>query len=660
MKLTKHNNTLDTNVETENQNFGIGDVSVVIEILRNRLYKHKVRTLVQEYISNGRDASREVGSKKLIKIVAPTVFDPTFKVRDYGPGISPDRMKKVFVMYGSSTKRDSNNQTGGFGIGAKSAWSYTDSFTIVTYIDGVKRTYLAHTGVNNNGRLDFLGETATKEPNGTEIQIGVSKNDIKEFTLAIRRAIHFWTEEANVTGMDLVKSDLERGLRVKDFEVISGNAVGDYNLGGWNRKVALAIDGILYPVDRDIYEKTLNTDIINGVLIVHVDVGIIDVSASREEIAISPENTKKLNDLFRKANQELDSYIQKELNSVKKIQDKIKKFVELSESFYITFDDGIYKIDTRGKFSTDLFDQVDIIRYNNRRGKLRKTFINDTTKSKNFSTKQIELKNLYFFDNSESLVKKNHRIREFLKTNDSIIVMQLKDSSKSVYNKLIKELLFKDLKTVSYTETPKTQSVRVKRRHQVFCVHSLCRWGGVEKFHTTLADNDNVWYYVEMNGNSFPQNKSDLKDVAKYLNISVCGLSKSSVLKVKGDKKFRCFNTYIKTLKPNKDQIKQIQYNLSKNKIAFYKWIDIDTIENKHLKFMSKQYEGFAGLFSSIVPLLLKSWTEHEKVIKFMRLDKEVTNLLDECKLLKYMTFIKVDKVETTFYINCKLSKGDK
>ena len=43
MKLAKHNNALKTNVETESQNFGIGDTSVVIEILRNRLYKHKIR-----------------------------------------------------------------------------------------------------------------------------------------------------------------------------------------------------------------------------------------------------------------------------------------------------------------------------------------------------------------------------------------------------------------------------------------------------------------------------------------------------------------------------------------------------------------------------------------------------------------------------------------
>ena len=52
MKLGNHNNSLETNAEFQSLTFGIGDANVVIEILRNRLYKFKIRTLVQEYISN--------------------------------------------------------------------------------------------------------------------------------------------------------------------------------------------------------------------------------------------------------------------------------------------------------------------------------------------------------------------------------------------------------------------------------------------------------------------------------------------------------------------------------------------------------------------------------------------------------------------------------
>jgi light-regulated signal transduction histidine kinase (bacteriophytochrome) len=119
MRIAGHGNKFESNQQTETQSFGIGDPSVVIEILRNRLYEHKIRTLVQEYMSNARDAHREVGQKRRIEVVAPTQLEPTFKVRDFGPGISPDRMANVFVLYGASTKRTNNTQTGGFGCSAK-------------------------------------------------------------------------------------------------------------------------------------------------------------------------------------------------------------------------------------------------------------------------------------------------------------------------------------------------------------------------------------------------------------------------------------------------------------------------------------------------------------------------------------------------------------
>ena len=82
MKMQVHSNRLQTNVQNETQNFGIGDASVVIEILRNRLYEHKIQTLVQEYICNARDAMREVGKGNAFEVTIPTHLNPVFKVRD--------------------------------------------------------------------------------------------------------------------------------------------------------------------------------------------------------------------------------------------------------------------------------------------------------------------------------------------------------------------------------------------------------------------------------------------------------------------------------------------------------------------------------------------------------------------------------------------------
>jgi len=144
MKLALHNNSFESNIEVESQNFGIGDVGVVIGLLRKNVYQHRIRTLTQEYLSNGRDSQREAKTSKRMIVSIPNELSPVLKVRDFGVGITPDRMANIFIKYGSSSKRKTNGQTGGFGIGGKSCFSYTDSFTIISITGGIKRTYVAH------------------------------------------------------------------------------------------------------------------------------------------------------------------------------------------------------------------------------------------------------------------------------------------------------------------------------------------------------------------------------------------------------------------------------------------------------------------------------------------------------------------------------------
>src|ERR1017187_6705455 len=93
--------------------FSIGDIETVIEILRNKLYQFPIRTLTQEILSNAKDACWEVGnSEGQIEITVPTKMEPVLKIRDYGPGLSPERVAEVFVKYGASTKRNSATQIG--------------------------------------------------------------------------------------------------------------------------------------------------------------------------------------------------------------------------------------------------------------------------------------------------------------------------------------------------------------------------------------------------------------------------------------------------------------------------------------------------------------------------------------------------------------------
>ena len=68
---------IDSNVEPSKAlNFGISDVRLVVDIL-SKLYAYPIRTLVQEYICNGRDAMREAGTwgKIPIEITVPNTLE---------------------------------------------------------------------------------------------------------------------------------------------------------------------------------------------------------------------------------------------------------------------------------------------------------------------------------------------------------------------------------------------------------------------------------------------------------------------------------------------------------------------------------------------------------------------------------------------------------
>lgn len=299
MKISTKTKEMDTNIDVqESVDFGIDkeNEAVIIDILRNKLYSHKIRTLVQEYMSNARDANREVGQTNPILVHFPTSESPDFWVRDYGPGLSSDRIAKVFVKYGNSTKRDTNTQTGGFGIGAKSAWSYTDSFIIESYYDGMKTVYNAQIADNNLGRLDKIAEHPTAEPSGVKVVVGVRQSDIREFGRCIQRASVYWDAHEfpnfiNSNGWNDQRSEV-KAARQRFFGLGFNNLADDVNLHPTGDYGIVVVDGI--PFENNLVKIIDQNPSRNTIFVPN---GLITVSASRESLEDKKENVAVLQKL---------------------------------------------------------------------------------------------------------------------------------------------------------------------------------------------------------------------------------------------------------------------------------------------------------------------------------------------------------------------------
>jgi HSP90 family molecular chaperone len=130
-------------------------------------YKNPIGAVVREYVSNCFDSHSEAKTDDAVHVrIGKDDTGHYWSCEDFGVGLSPDRMKNVFVNYLKSTKENTNDMIGAFGIGSKSGLSYTDVVNIRTRVAGIEYTYILRKG-EKSPRLEKLFEEPTTEGNGT-------------------------------------------------------------------------------------------------------------------------------------------------------------------------------------------------------------------------------------------------------------------------------------------------------------------------------------------------------------------------------------------------------------------------------------------------------------------------------------------------------------
>ena len=263
-------------------NFSIdSDNSLIFEILRDKMYKDKIGSICREVMSNCRDANREAGSDKNISV---TIIEPnkllyvghqSVSFKDNGIGISPDRMADVYVKYASSTKTGSNDQTGGFGLGAKTPFAYNDTFTVVTVcdVDGqrLKYYYTALIDSTRKGKMILFEVEESTEDTGTEVIVPIkTPNDRREFETKAFFYTKFWG------CVDYINFDSEPVVpniyhSTPQFDITDGD------------NTSLVIDGIPYPLESGWGFKSLRIDRSYAIAL-KFETGELTISANRESV----------------------------------------------------------------------------------------------------------------------------------------------------------------------------------------------------------------------------------------------------------------------------------------------------------------------------------------------------------------------------------------
>lgn len=324
-------NTLVTNVDdTKRNKFKIQATGKAFSILSNALYQHKVKAVVREIGCNAYDAHIDAGNTQTPFVVTlPCKEDPHFTVRDYGIGLAEDKFVEIYTTYFGSSKADSNDHTGGLGLGSKTPFIMSKSFTVHSYYNGTE--YMWHSFVNDNGEPDvmMLHSKATTEPNGLKVivPIGQGMSDTEKNALfrdfkAEAEEIYKWFDTPPTVTVNKVPVLIARildnpktkytSLKLTGVEGTTVYYTSAQDKVGQSSNIMVKMGNVVYPYDLS---KVRSLDRFGGnivqteriiryittqgrlnptavPLVVEVGMGDVDIAPSRE--ALSLNNTTEL------------------------------------------------------------------------------------------------------------------------------------------------------------------------------------------------------------------------------------------------------------------------------------------------------------------------------------------------------------------------------
>lgn len=288
---------------------------ILFDILRNRLYKDKIGSVCREITDNARDAHREVGKRDVpVEITMPGSY---LVIRDFGPGISPERAAEIYTVYGESTKRTSNQQGGGFGLGCKTPFAYSDTFTIETVVDGILYEYVAFIDETMIGKLTLMSQSKTDKPQGTAIRLPVKPQDRTEFAQKILFYTQYWSLFGDATPKYIGALPHEAPkvvLRGDDWLIMEAKGAVPH----------LFVNGIPYNLNTG-WGSPLTKHWPSYVSLIF-NTGEISLVASREEVHADDKTKQKLASF---SNDKVVKAIAKKVNEVIKDQTDFWKFSRL-------------------------------------------------------------------------------------------------------------------------------------------------------------------------------------------------------------------------------------------------------------------------------------------------------------------------------------------
>lgn len=307
--------------------FVIKNSAKAFTILSSTLYSDKIGAIVRELSCNAYDAHVAVGKGDVpFEIKLPNSLDPTFYVKDFGPGLSDAQIigetvdgvfhPGIYQTFFDSSKTDSDAFIGALGLGCKSPFSYTSMFMVESRQNGVKKTYTAFKDEFGKPAIRFMNAEQTTEGDGLTVSLSVKKDDAGKFVSAAKRQLMYFNPKPVVKGHAGFKTyDIKHtttGTNWKLREVDSyANMSGPQVVQGF----------VVYPVDGGILRDRKIPASVSTLLGIDIDlfvpIGQVEPAPSREALSYDDVTVNNLVNVLKVAADEMHSSFQKQFDDCK-------------------------------------------------------------------------------------------------------------------------------------------------------------------------------------------------------------------------------------------------------------------------------------------------------------------------------------------------------
>lgn len=293
--------TVTSHLPGEVTSFSIQASGKAFRALIDGLYADKVLAPVRELMTNAHDAHVAAGNAHTpFNVIVPTNIDPTFGVRDFGTGMSHVDITGFYSTLFASSKEETNAEVGMLGLGSKSPFAYTESFTVRAFDGNEVRTYVAFLE-QDVPKISMVDQSASNEPRGLEVKFPVKPHDVRLFVDAVKSVVlgfkvvpHFDTDAVITVPVPIASGAGWRLYKQADL--------------GWSEGSRILQGCVTYPVP-----SKYTSDLPYGMqMLVEVPIGSVDVAISREALSFDPDTIRVVETAFHSAWSDFQNHVHAE------------------------------------------------------------------------------------------------------------------------------------------------------------------------------------------------------------------------------------------------------------------------------------------------------------------------------------------------------------